>query len=146
RGVASLHERNRTPTVARAPVAYRTHPARALVQGDDPALRREKCWRWQPGGVDVTGDRKGSPRTVARSPLGPYSAVRSIAFPATCAPAVARYLRCHRATRVLEADWSADSLALLPRFFVQQHFERPQGSDGPHDGDADESGCARRFL
>src|SRR5262249_29775549 len=143
RGVASLHERNRTPTAARAPVAYRTRTARTLVHGDDPAPRREKCWRQQPGGVEVTGARKGSPRTVAHSPLGSYGAVRSVAVPATCAPTVARYLRCHRAARILAPVRSADSLAVLPRFVVQQYPERPQGSDQPLDDDVDESGCAR---
>src|SRR5262249_20267959 len=139
RGVAPLHERNRAPTVAGAAVAYRARQAWALVHGNDPAPQGEKHRRRQPGGVGVSADRKGGPRTVARSPLDPYGAVRSTTVPATCAPALARYLRCHRATCVLAPVWPADSLAVLPGFVVQQYPERPQRSDKPLDDEAHES-------
>src|SRR5262249_38877367 len=109
-----------------------------LVHGDDAAPQGEKHRRRQPRGVDVSADRKGGPRTVARSPLDPYGAVRAAAVPATCAPALARYLRCRRAARVLAPVWPADSLAVLPGFVVQQYPQRPQRSDKPVDDEADE--------
>src|SRR5262249_11966005 len=82
------------PAVARAAVAYRARQAWALVHGNDPAPQGEKHWRRQPGGVDVSAERKGGPRTVARSPLDPYRAVRAAAAAATPPPALARCLRC----------------------------------------------------
>src|SRR5262249_57889476 len=114
RGAAPLHERSRALAVVRAPVAYRARQTWALVHGDEPAPQGEKHWRREPGGVVVDADRKGRPRTVAYCPLDPYGAIRSAAIPATCAPAVARYLRCHSAARVLAQGWSANSLAVLP--------------------------------
>src|SRR5262249_12847614 len=85
-------------------------------------------------------------RTVVHSPLDPYGAIRPATVPATRAPALARYLRCHRAARVLAPVWSADSLAVLPGFVIQQYPERPQRSNKPPDDEADESGGGRRFL
>src|SRR5262245_51877127 len=105
-----------------------------MVHGDEPTPQGEKRRRRQRGGADT--NRKGG-GAVAHSPRDPYGAVRSATIPATCAPALARYLRCHRAARVLAPVWPADSLAVLPGFVVHQYPQRPQRSDKPLDDEAD---------